>query len=128
MLANTKVIARNINIRSIDAVASKKKKKKDKKQKSGNARAKPSWCWVTLPFQVGFLWFSPGACISTWKINPLWMMTQGKSCLLNNEAFRTDVSLGGNIQLLWLHNPGTGKMLSNRYHDDHLIWMLNSAS
>lgn len=22
------------------------------------------------------------------------MMTQGKSCLLNNEAFRTDVSLG----------------------------------
>lgn len=30
MLANTKVIARNINIRSIDAVASKKKKKKTK--------------------------------------------------------------------------------------------------
>lgn len=43
------------------------------------------------------------------------MMTQGKSCLLNNEASRTDVSLGGNIQLLCLQNPGTEKMLSNRY-------------
>lgn len=36
----------------------------------------------------------------------------------NNEASRTDVSLGGNIQLLCLQNPGTEKVLSNRYHDD----------
>lgn len=52
------------------------------------------------------------------------MMTQGKSCLLNNEASRTDVSLGGNIQLLCLQNPGTEKTLSNRYRDDHLVWLL----
>ena len=37
---------------------------------------------MTLPFQVEFLRFSPGACISTWKINPRWMMTQGKFAFL----------------------------------------------
>lgn len=52
------------------------------------------------------------------------MMTQGKSCLLNNEASRTDVSLGGNIQLLSLQNPRIEKMLSNRYHDDLWVWLL----
>lgn len=52
------------------------------------------------------------------------MMTQGKSSLLNNEASRTDVSLGGNIQLLSLQNPWIEKMLSNRYHDDRWVWLL----
>ena len=51
------------------------------------------------------------------------MMTQGKSCLLNNEASRTDVSLGGNIQLLCLQNPGPEKTLSNHYHDDGSVRM-----
>lgn len=56
------------------------------------------------------------------------MMTQGKSCLLNNEASRTDVSLGGNIQLLCLQNPGTEKMLSNGYHDDRSVWLLKERA
>lgn len=51
-------------------------------------------------------------------------MTQGKSRLLNNEASRTDGSLGGNIQLLSLQNPGMEKMLSNRYHDDRWVQLL----
>lgn len=48
-----------------------------------------------------------------------------ESCLLNNEASRTDVSFGGNIQLSCLQNPGTGKMLSYRYHDDGSVWTVN---
>lgn len=55
------------------------------------------------------------------------MMTQEISCLLNNEGSRTDVSLGGNILLLCLQNPGTEKMLSNRYPEDHSLRLLNES-
>lgn len=56
------------------------------------------------------------------------MMTQGKSCLPNNEASRTDVSLGGNIQLLCLQDPGEGKVLSNRYHDPCYVSLLKDRA
>lgn len=46
MLANTKVIARNINIRSIDAVASKKKKKKKTKSRSYSVQRKEDFVCV----------------------------------------------------------------------------------